>query len=930
LRTKTNQFYVNVVKCGYDVIVLTETWLTNNISNVELFGPEYEVFRFDRVFSRGGGVLIAISSSISCSSINLFNPVNCEAVWAEFSINLKKFIIGVHYIPPNSDLNTYQSHIEIIGSLIEKFDDTYQILVFGDFNLPDISWVPHSNYLLPIASLSVVGSNFVDAMASFDLKQINNIFNIRNRLLDLIFATGNFFELNFFIEECSDCLVKNDEHHKSILLDINVSVKEFLKPLESVCFDFKRGDYCSLNSFFNDIDWLSLFDFCDLDCAVSRFYDILFFGFSEFVPVRKSNFKNNTQWFDKDLKRAKNRLNRLYKLKRINPKYSEWYRLARQNFNKLKRNKFRSYISKIELGIKHDPKNFWNFVNKKRGVSGYPRSMVLGDAVSNSATLSASLFQTFFMSNFMQPTSSLSPVTPPYVDCENIGLIQFDCDEVFDYMKRLKLNYSPGPDGVPAFVLRKCAESLAIPLTFIFNRSLVTSYFPNCWKFSYVVPVFKTGDRSNIQNYRPISILSAVSKLFESMVKDIMFNSLKKLIIPEQHGFFPGRSTSTNLIEFVNFSINSFEERLQVDVVFTDFTKAFDRISHEILLSKLHSIGVHSCLLWWINSYLSDRRQVVKLGDIVSDSFHVPSGVPQGSHLGPLLFLVFINDVKSCLHDSHCLLYADDMKIFRKINSNDDCLLLQNDLNRFYDWCKVNNLELNINKCRVLHLNYKKSVINFSYIFNDSLLLSVDEFKDLGVILDNKLTFNLHLNYIINKSNSMLGFLFRTCKYFRNYDALKSIYFSLVRSHVEFSSIVWSPQYNVHSERIEKVQRKFTRVVYRKLFNTNQDLSYDERCRLLQVQPLHARRSISSACFMFDLLLGQIDSSNLLSKLNFTTNNLNIRNRKFIQPRFHRTNYGCHNPLDIAVNNFNTFYPVFDFNISKIEFKRRITKFLNL
>ena len=224
----------------------------------------------------------------------------------------------------------------------------------------------------------------------------------------------------------------------------------------------------------------------------------------------------------------------------------------------------------------------------------------------------------------------------------------------------------------------------------------VSAQFNKSWKSANVIPVFKSGNRSDIENYRPISILPAVAKVFECLVRDILFNLLKNCIIPQQHGFFPGRSTATNLMEFIDFTISSFEDGLQVDAVFTDFKKAFDRISHEILLSKLHMIGVNSRLLLWIKSYLSERVQMVKLGGVVSDPYGVGSGVPQGSHLGPLLFLLFINDVKNCFHHSQCLLYADDLKIFRTVSVKSDCSLLQNDLQRFYKWCIDNQLELNI------------------------------------------------------------------------------------------------------------------------------------------------------------------------------------------------------------------------------------------
>ena len=204
-----------------------------------------------------------------------------------------------------------------------------------------------------------------------------------------------------------------------------------------------------------------------------------------------------------------------------------------------------------------------------------------------------------------------------------------------------------------------------------------------------------------------------------------------------------------------------------------------------------------------------------------------------------------------------------------------------------------------------------------------------NEFVDLGVSLDESLTFIQHTEKIINKANAMMGFMFRTCKEFKDLTTFMSIYTTLVRSQVEYLSIIWDPMYEIRSNRIESIQRKFTNRICRCILKNSVNISYIDRCKQCQLLSLNTRRSISSACFIFDLLNNKLNSSELLSHLNFLAKNLNIRYRSLILPRYHQTNYGSHNPLDITINNFNDYYHLFDFNISKNEFKRRISTYLN-
>ena len=256
------------------------------------------------------------------------------------------------------------------------------------------------------------------------------------------------------------------------------------------------------------------------------------------------------------------------------------------------------------------------------------------------------------------------------------------------------------------------------------------------------------------------------AKLFESLIYGYLFNHVKLSISSKQHGFLPLRSTVSNLICISQYLADSLDRRKQVDAVYTDLTKAFDRLNHKKLILKLRLYGISDSLILWFDSYLSNREMYVCVNNFKSGIFCSGSGVPQGSNLGPLLFLIYFNDIVECVMDSEVLSYADDLKLFRVITSPNDCIMLQNDLNRVSNWCEINSLAINISKCKVV--SYYKSLnplINH-YTVNSTTLERSSEIKDLGVWFDSKLTFSTHITSIVTSATKLLGLFLEALRCF--------------------------------------------------------------------------------------------------------------------------------------------------------------------
>lgn len=541
-------------------------------------------------------------------------------------------------------------------------------------------------------------------------------------------------------------------------------------------------------------------------------------------------------------------------------------------------------------------------------------------------------FSEFFRSVYSSPiTFNAHNFSHVPGDVLNLSNFNIDIVDIVHSLKTLDENKGAGPDSIPPIFLKRTADMLALPLMKLFNQSLLSGKFPKSWRTSFLIPIFKSGDKSNINNYRGVAILSAVPKLFEKLVTDKLYEAIISHIDVNQHGFVKGRSTTTNLTYYTSYILLNMERGNQIDSIYTDFSKAFDRVDHNLLIFKLERLGIKGALLNWVRSYLSDRKQFVRYAGVISNEILVTSGVPQGSHLGPLLFIIFINDLSYLLRMIKFLLYADDLKIYTVVRNNNDSELLQNNLNIVHNWCSLNGMELNVDKCMVISFSRKKSTTHHAYKVNGSTLESKTLINDLGILLDSKLTFKHHIDMVYCKSKRMLGFIKRRGKEFNDPFIFKSLYCALVRPILEYCSVVWMPFFEVDKKKLESVQKQFLLFALRSLnWRDRYNIPpYFDRLGLLKMNTLNSRRDTSAALFAFDLLKNNINSIYLCNKISRNPNIRNLRHTPYLKVTGHSSCYSQNESFNRCSSIFNGFYKFYDESISRDTFKMRILNTLH-
>ena len=391
-----------------------------------------------------------------------------------------------------------------------------------------------------------------------------------------------------------------------------------------------------------------------------------------------------------------------------------------------------------------------------------------------------------------------------------------------------------------------------------------SGYLSDDWKLAFVVPIHKKGSKSNVGNYRPISLTSLVMKTFEKIIREELFLRCTEHLDNRQHEFLPSKSCCTQMVQLCDSISISLNENIRSDVIYFDFAKAFDSVNHDIILSKLkYQYHIDGLLLKFITNYLKNRKQKVVIGNEISSARDVLSGVPQGSIIGPLLFVLFINDITRGLSPgTNIALYADDTKIWRKIYGEDDHQILQHDISYLLNWAVQNKIVFHPNKCKVLSITHLRPPfldilpeIQFMYHLGSEMLDYCESEKDLGIIVNSKLNWNEHCDYIISKFHKKMGLLRRTCHFVKNPNRRRVLYITLVRSLFEHCPIVWRPSSTTIMQKLENLQKHALKWILND-FENYTNVLYILKCKFLKIVPIESRFDYHDLTFFQSIFYG--------------------------------------------------------------------------
>lgn len=490
--------------------------------------------------------------------------------------------------------------------------------------------------------------------------------------------------------------------------------------------------------------------------------------------------------------------------------------------------------------LKANPKKIWNVINRPENSK---ISLCDGDGAFFSDHACAGVLSITFSDAFSSPSNIAFPQLsePQYAPMDPISI---DTMGICKLIETLPLSSSAGNDMINSKLLKSTITYSSIYLTKIFEQSLVRGQLPVDWKVGKIIPVHKSGDKHSSSNYRPISLTSVPCKILEHiiyshLVQHLEFNSF---FHQAQHGFRKSFSCETQLASFTHDLQSVLDRCSVVDCIFIDFAKAFDKVSHILLLHKLSFLNIDSQVLTWIHSFLLDRYQYVTANDANSELSPVRSGVPQGSVLGPLLFLIYINDLPNSVRSS-LRLFADDCVLYREVSNTTDIDALQSDLNSLLDWCRTWRMELNITKCKHLRVSRKNTSCPV-YKLNNDPLESVTSYKYLGVHISSNLSWRKHIEHVINNANRTLGYIKRNF-FLAPFDLKLTLYKSLVRSKLEYAASIWDPHEESLIHAIESVQNRSARFI---LSNYHRTASVTSMKASLHIPHLSLRRKISRLC----------------------------------------------------------------------------------
>jgi len=841
ITNKLNELEFLLTSHPDQIVCVTESWLDETVPNsVIIRNTDNICFRCDRVGKKGGGVMVLIPKKFKSFEIASTSNESFEGIMLSVFINSINFTLVNVYRPPGNDPQFMPKFENFLQPVLAKPEC---LILMGDFNLPDINWTT----LTTDVSNQNINYQFLEFSLLNALHQAVHFSTREENLLDLCLTSDTIFISHV---ECLAPFASSD--HNQIRVHLNLS------SFEKQCGNFRnfgKADYEGMKRYFGTVCWPEIFNPCVCtEDFYAVFRNIFNSAIEKFVPFtpRGNSFKKRWPKSVIDLQKRKLMAYQLYKRTRIRVNYLQYRNLDKQ----IQREQREVQLAhERTLIANRSDKKFWNFVSSKFGCKqDIPPLKTANGEVLLSDKERAECFSEFFETMYTADNGEDPPLVQR-ASATELNTIVFRSEIVYAELCSLPNKFSYGPDGFPAILLKKLAFELAEPLSTIFEISFRLGTLPKIWLQATVTPVFKKGNRTDVKNYRPISLTCVPCKVMEAIVRDKITNFLSAsgIVSPNQHGFMARRSTVTQLLSCLNHWSDALDNGKCIDVAYLDFASAFTSVSLTKLTNILHQIGLRDPLLQWVNCFLSGRLQSVRVDSCLSEAKEVSSGVPQGTLLGPLLFLIYINGIDSVIERSTIAIYADDCKVFSSFDKNEPRAALQNDLTNISTWSNSMQLNLSLPKCTVLHIGPRNRGIDFEYSLGDVVLDSVPHIKDLGITVTSDLKFSAHCLTIARKASQKASCIIR---FFETKDPLFLFQMFCVycRPILEYASPAWNPHLKKDVVLLERVQRNFTKRIFR-----NQNLSYEERLNRLKTKSLAERRIEIDLIMTYKIINGLVD-----------------------------------------------------------------------
>ena len=764
-----------------DVLLFTETWFNAETPESDTVLENYKLpYRCDRVGRIGGGVAIYIKNEIYSEELtNLGNNI-VESIWVKIHVKGVDILFGLFYRPPDSEHDIWDH----INNSIDNAKNTNidRIIVCGDFNEDQLN--PRKYNIKDICLQNSFFQIISDPTYYYESSA---------SLLDLILISDP--DLIMFSEVGENVLPNTVRYHCPISGIVNVEKSKNIA-LKRRVWQYHRGNYELFRNELDNIDWDDLIDNTDLNTAVKSVTDKILMAAETSIPNKIVYVrKYDPPWINGEIRKLIRKRRRLHKKAKNTNNEHDWskFRKTRNrcvNLVKVAKANYTEKQTALLDSPTHSVQNWWKLLKNLSGIpvnkSLYPPLKIEGNIIEND-TDKANCFNIFFCRQSTVDDSNT--IVPPFVeendDRPKLTDVEISEQDIEDVLMQINISKASGPDLIHPRLLKSAASSLKYPLYKLFNKSLQTSKYPDLWKIANVTPVFKNkSEKDCLTNYRPISLLSNIGKVMEKCIFKYIYNFLIRflLITKFQSGFRPKDSTINQLISIINDFAKAIDAGKEIRVIFCDISKAFDRVWHKGLLVKLKQIGIDGSLLKWLENYLYNRCQRVVINGQQSGIKFLKAGVPQGSILGPILFLIYINDIVNEI-SCNIRLFADDTSLYLVVDNNeyDAAEMLNNDIETINQWSKKWLVKFNPEKTEVMTISKKIYKPHHPPVYMDNnIIKEVETHKHLGVTFAEDGSWNDHVNDITNKVSSRLSML-RKLKFKLKRKHLQIIYFSFIR-----------------------------------------------------------------------------------------------------------------------------------------------------